>query len=382
MRPAIVLACALACCTPKPTPVPEPDSGALRTEVHVDPELVHNGRIVIGVVEARVPRDEVSIPGEVIVGENGEAQVTSLVAGRVATLDVAVGTTVEKGQLVATVDSPQVGAAQADLLRAQSRALLARRILARQLELEAQSATSKSAIDQARAEDAAASADVLAARTLLANLGVSALDPGATGSVASSRIAMRAPIAGVVVERSAILGGPVSQGSTLLRIVAPGSRIVVAKLPETVAAQASEGTKVRLYARNERGKPPCEGTLLHNLRVVDSTRAIPLRITIDDACTGLSVGSFVDARLPSRETRVDAGTLLLVPADTVTLVRGTSTVFVAAAEEGHFVARAVHTGATWGSDIAIVSGVSEGDRVAVDGVLLLKGELQRAELRP
>lgn len=381
MRWALLLIACIPACTPKTTPLPEPDSGAVRGVVRVDPELVRSGRIAIAAVESRVPLDEVSIPGDVIVGENGEAQVTSLVSGRVATLDIAVGQSVQKGQVVAMVDSPQVGAAQADLLRAQSRAALARRVLARQLELEAQNATSKSAIDQARAEDAAASADVLAARTLLANLGVPPVDPAA-GAVASSRVAMRAPIAGTVVERTAILGGPVSQGSTLLRIVAPGNRIVVAKLPETTHAQASEGTRVRLFARNERRKPPCEGTIQSNLRVVDATRSIPIRISIDDACTNLSVGSFVDARLPARDGHGDAGTMLLVPDDAIAIVRGAPMVFVAESDDGRFTARAVQPGPTWGGDVAIVSGVSAGERIAVEGVLLLKGELQRAEMQP
>jgi cobalt-zinc-cadmium efflux system membrane fusion protein len=381
MKCASVLACLLVACTPKPHPSPEPDADAARNDVHIDPELVHAGRVVVGTVEARTPRDEVSIPGDVVVGENGEAQVTSLVAGRVATLDVAIGQTVTKGQLVATVDSPQVGAAQADLLRAQSRAVLAKRVLARQLELDAQNATSKNAIDQARAEDAAATADALAARTLLANLGVPPLDPAA-GAIASSRISMRSPIAGVVVERTAILGGPVSEGSTLLRIVAPSNRLVVAKLPDTLSAQASVGTRVRLYPRNERLKPPCEGTIQHNLHVVDATRSIPLRITIDDGCTTLSVGSFVDVRLPSLGAHADAGKLVLVPSDAIALVRGTSMVFIAAPEEGHFIGRAIQPGQTWGSDVAVISGVSDGERIVIEGVLLLKGELQRAEMKP
>lgn len=370
----------LAACAQKAAPVAETDAAPASAEVRVDPELVRSGRVVIATVESRVPRDEVSIPGEVVVGEGGEAQVTSLVSGRVATLDVEVGQTVKKGEVVATVDSPQVGAAQADLLRAQSRAALAKRALARQLDLEAQNATSKNAVDQARAEDAAASADVLATKTLLANLGVPPLEPGS--SAASSRVSMRSPIAGVVVERTAILGGPVSPGTSLLRIVAPGSRVVIAKLPETMAAQSAEGTKVRLYARNDRSKPACEGTIAHNLRVVDSTRSIPLRIAIDESCTALSVGSFVDARLPTRESHADAGTMLLVPADAVTLVRGTPTIFVATGEEGRFAARAVHPGPTLGDEIAIESGVRQGERVAVDGVLLLKGELQRGEMQP
>lgn len=381
---ALAVVAPIAACTPKTTPHAEPDAQAPRGDVRIDPELVRLGRVAIGVVEARAPRDEVAIPGEVVVGENGEAQVTSLVAGRVATLDAAVGQSVEKGQVVATVDSPQVGAAQADLLRAQSRAAMAKRALARQLELDAQNATSKSALDQARAEDAAAAADVLAARTLLANLGVPPMSAAPEATVTSSRIAMRAPIAGVVVERTAVLGGPVSPGSTLLRIVAPGSRVVLAKLPETTPAEAGEGTKVRLYARSDRTKPACDGTIVHNLRVVDATRSVPLRIALADGCSSLSVGSFVDARLPAKDkdARADAGTLLLVPADAVTLVHGAPVVFVQSGEPGRFVARPVRTGGTWGSDVAIASGVSEGERIAVDGIILLKGELQRGELQP
>jgi cobalt-zinc-cadmium efflux system membrane fusion protein len=370
----------LTACAQKAAPVAQVDAAATPAEVHVDPELVRTGRIVVATVEQRVPRDEVSIPGEVVVGEGGEAQVTSLVTGRVATIDAEVGQTVQKGQLVATVDSPQVGAAQADLLRAESRAAVAKRALQRQLDLEAQNATSKNALDQARAEDAAANADVLATKTLLTNLGVPPLEPGSRA--ASSRVSMRAPIAGVIVERTAVLGGPVSPGTTLLRIVAPGSRVVIAKLPETMPAQAAEGTKVRLYARNDRTKPACEGTIAHNLRVVDATRSIPLRIAIDDTCTALSVGSFVDVRLPTRESHADAGTMLLVPADAVTLVHDTPTVFVATPEEGHFVPRVVKPGPTLGDEIAIESGVKQGERIAVDGVLLLKGELQRAEMQP
>jgi cobalt-zinc-cadmium efflux system membrane fusion protein len=376
-----------ACERGKAPPPPAPDAGPeARPEVRIDPELVRSGRVSVTTAEVRAPRDEVAIPGEVSAGEKGEAQVTALVTGRIATLDAAPGQPVKAGQTLCVVDSPEVGRAQADVLRAHSRAVLAQRTLARQIELDAQGATSKSAIDQARAEEAAARSELIAARSVLANLGVAAVDPEAGATFASNRVAMRAPIDGIVVERSAVLGGPVMPGATLFRIVAPGTRIVVAKLPETQnSARADEGTVVRLVPRfgaAREGAPGCSGTIERNLRVVDDTRAIPLRIRIDGACETLAVGSYVDVRLPTRSATVDATAALLVPATAVADVRGFPTVFVATSDEGRFEARRVRKGPTWGSDVVIEAGLAPGDHVVSAGVLLLKGELLRGELSP
>jgi cobalt-zinc-cadmium efflux system membrane fusion protein len=392
--PAIAAALAIAalgaaCDRAKPPPPTVADAAAgAPPEVRVDPELVRSGRITTAVAEVRAPLDEVSIPGEVDSGERGEAQVTALVTGRVASLDGTPGQPVKAGQTLCVVDSPEVGRAQADVLRAHSRALLAQRALARQLELEAQGATSKSAIDQARAEEAASRSELIAARSMLSNLGVTAADADSGASTASNRVAMRSPIDGVVIERSAVLGGPVLPGATLFRIVAPGTRIVVAKLPETqVAARADEGTPVRLLPRSGPARPDavaCAGTIERNLRVVDDTRAVPLRIRIDGACDVLAVGSYVDVRLPTRSSSAtaDASAALLVPASAVADVRGFPTVFLTTESEGRFQARRVRKGATWGSDVAIEAGLAPGDRVATSGVLLLKGELLRGEMQP
>ena len=46
---------------------------------------------------------------------------------------------------------------------------------------------------------------------------------------------------GVVVDRAAVLGGPVSAGTTLFWIVAPGARTVLAKVPETLASRLDVG---------------------------------------------------------------------------------------------------------------------------------------------
>jgi len=335
--------------------------------------------------ELRAPRAEAWVPGEIVPTEQGEADVTALAPGRVATLDAAVGDLVRRGQVVATIDSPDVGRASADVLRAKSRALLAERALARQIELESQEATSKAAVDQARADDAAARADLLAARTLLASLGGSEpTDLGARATVAPTRVALRSPIDGVVTRRMISLGAPVSPDKALLHVVARDSRVAMAKVPETLQAPATAGTRVRVRPRSasiDHGGE-CGATILSNLGVVDEARNIPVRVGLDDACAALPAGRFVEVAMPLGGARADAGaTLLLVPEASVTDVRGSPTVFVADGADGAFAPRVVRAGAVMGSDVVIESGLSTGERVVADGAVLLKGELLKAELQ-
>jgi len=352
--------------------------------VSIDPSLVQEGRVVVETLVARAPQGRATIPGEVQASEVGEAQVTSLVAGRIASLEVKLGDPVKKGQVVALVESPDVGHAQADLLRARGRATLASRALARQVDLEGQAATSKAAVDEARAEDSAARADLLAAKTMLRSLG--AAEAG-DSEVSASVVALRAPIDGVITERTGVLGGPIGAQAPLYRIVASDRRVVLAKLPETSALHPAEGTKVKLLARGTlgNGAVPCEGAVERNVGVVDATRTIALRIRIDGACPGLVPGRFVEVSFGEAVIAVetDAGADLYVPTAAIVEVRGVPSVFVAlaGAADGKFARRSVRTGTTSGDDTVVAAGLVSGDRVVTRGALLLKGEFLRGDLQ-
>lgn len=373
-----VLAFALLVCAckhdPAPAPAPSATSAPLARVVNVDPGLTKDGRVVVEVLEMRSASGQVTIPGVVDSADLAAAAVTSLVAGRVATLSAKVGDPVVKGQVLATLDSPDSGRAQADLLRARGRAVLASRALARQLELEAQEATSKAAIDQARAEDQAAKADLAAARAVLGSIG--APEPGENGG-ASSAIALRSPIAGVVIERAAVLGGPVAENAVMFRIVASDQVIVVARLPETSPSHPSQGDEVTIAPRRA-PELACPGTIERLVPYVDDSRTRTVRVNPSSACK-LVPGAFVEVKLRDRSSG-DAGAGIFVPTAAVVEVHGVTSVFVAGTKEGSFTLRPVRVGATSGDDSEITSGVTAGERVVTGGALLLKGELLRQEL--
>jgi cobalt-zinc-cadmium efflux system membrane fusion protein len=360
-----------------------------RALVKVEPALVDQGRVRLATAERRAPGTELVLPGDVAPAEDGEAEVGALVAGRVATLEITEGARVKKGQVLARIDAPEVGRATADVLRAKSRASVAARKLARQQALAAENATSQNALDEARAEDQAARADLVAARTLLANIGGGEPGDAADGGAAAVtvRVTVRSPIDGVVVKRLAVLGGAVQPDMALFKVVAPDRLIVRARLPETAGAAVKEGASVVVRPRGARGdaaKERCEATVEAAFGVVDeASRTTPLRVKPGAGCGFLVPGGFVDVLVsvgPGARPAGEDAPAVLVPVEAVVDLKGVPTVFVAAKEPGAFEPRPVRPGATAGASTIIEAGLEPGERVATAGALLLKGEILRSEL--
>jgi len=379
VRPWLVLVVLIAGCSPAPkagVPVVAPPVHSAR-EVTVAAELVRDGRIVVASAERRALRGELVLVGEVMAGEDGEADVSTLVQGRVAELTVGEGQRVRRGQVLAWIDAPEVGRATAELLRARSRAKVAARQLQRQLQLDREQATSDNAVDEARAAEAAAGADLLAARTLLASVGgtePSSVDANAPVSV---RIPVRAPIDGTVVRRNVLVGGPVAPDKPLFHLVSTDRAYVRARLPETAPVLA-EGTLATLRPREASAvdNARCAARVTANFRWVDETRTVPLRLAPVGPCPALVVGRYVDVLVA---TTAAVGSGVVVPKEASVEVRGATVVFVQTSQSA-FVARAVRLGASTATEVVVEAGVEPGDHVVVKGAILLKGELIRGEL--
>jgi cobalt-zinc-cadmium efflux system membrane fusion protein len=352
--------------------------------VHVDASLVDAGRIAVAPATRRALRGDVRVAAEVVPSEAGAADVGSLVSGRIATLEVREGEPVKRGQVLAYVDSPEAARIAADLIRARARVLGSSRKLERQLGLEQDRATSPAAVDEARMELATAEADAAAARTLLASLGLPE-PPSPSQGALPARVPVRSPLEGVVVERTLDLGSPVSPDKTIFRVLARDQVIVEARWTDAATAPPPQGTKVSLAPRGAVTKATCEGNVASTVSMVDqATRARRVRIVPTSRCAFLVAGAYVEAVFTSASMGaagldVEAPALAL-PKGAVVDVRGAATVFVAGAEVGTFTARAVRVGRATADDVAIEEGLADGDAVVVDGAVLLKGELLRAEL--
>jgi cobalt-zinc-cadmium efflux system membrane fusion protein len=372
----------MAACQKAAPPTLAKHSDASKNQVSVDPQLVSTGRLKLVTVALRVLSGGLSVAGEVRSSESGSAEAGTLVAGRIASLEVQEGAKVKRGQVLAWVDAPEVARAAANLLLARARAAVAKHKRDRQETLEAASATSKNALDDARAEDEAARAELLAARTLLTSLGGAEppSEPNVTALIV--RVPVRAPIAGLVAERNTVLGGAVSADKMLFRIVADSqtSFSILARVPETVATKPEAGMSATIVPRGK-GSGTCQALVEGSLAGIDTqTRTLAVRLAPEKGCAWLIPGSFVDVVFASPRGSSELPARLVVPRNAIVDVHGSPTVFVAGAVPGQFSARIVQAGPGDADALSVDSGLVAGEQVVVDGALLLKGELLRAEL--
>jgi cobalt-zinc-cadmium efflux system membrane fusion protein len=91
-------------------------------------------------------------------------------------------------------------------------------------------------------------------------------------------------------------------------------------------------------------------------------------------------GSFVDVVFASTGAPESGPAGLVVPRTAIVEVSGKPTVFVADSTPGQFSARGVQTGSGDATSVSVDSGLAAGEQVVVEGALLLKGELVRADL--
>jgi cobalt-zinc-cadmium efflux system membrane fusion protein len=360
----------------KATPTPAASAPPASHEVKVDPRLLEE-RIQVAVAERRPLRGALVLVGQVVADEEGEGDAIALATGRLAALVVDDGERVKKGAILAWIDAPEVARMTADVVRARTRTAQAERLLARQLELEAQQATSKNLLDEARAGASAAHADLRAARTIL--LGVGGAEPlAASDAVSGTRLAVRAPIDGVVVKRMTQVGSAVTLDKPLFHLVAPERVYVLAKLPETARHVVHEKEVATVRLREAAGSEDvkgCAATVVRSFDVVDPDRTVPIRLA-PSACAGMVVGRFVDVTF---ETHPAGAAGLVVAKEAAVEVKGARVVFVRRGPST-FEARAVRLGQATATEVVVEEGLKDGESVVVRGAVLLKGEILRSEL--
>ncbi len=297
-----------------------------------------------------------------IISLSGEArpvrdiQVVAPMSGvRILQLMADEGDTVRAGQALArletSVATAQIRAAQAMVAEAQSGAVRARGEFERADAIRESGALSTEAIEQRRAAAAAADARLAAARAQLAE--VNARMQGGY---------VRAPVAGLVIDRSAQLGRLVD-GQVLFRIAGDNDL--------EVSAQVAEGDILALREGQEATFRLVDGSEV-TARLRRTAASIDSRTRTGEALFALPRGSQVRAGMYLRgEARLAPRQALSVPQTAVLYDDGRAYVFVIDAED---VARRtlVRLGLRQNNMVEIVSGVPAGARVAGAGAAFLQ----------
>lgn len=336
--------------------------------LHIEAGMMRDLRITTSVVEQRRGGDGVSLLGEVTVNEDSYSQVGAPITARIVKINAGPGERVTKGQPLAVLQSTEIGKARSENITAQARLQLAQQTLERKRRLASERIVAQRDVQEAEAAVASAEADVRASRSSL-----QALD--ATDTTAdSSQLSLRAPISGMVIERTALLGQLAEPAQPLFKI-ADLSNVwlnVHAFERDAVRLQAGKTAKVTLPALP--GKTFQAKITLIGKQVDTTSRTIPVRIAIANANGVLRPGMSATAWVPLGESSQQ---IITVPAASVQRVENQWYVFIPKSGDT-FELRQVGRGRDLEGEIEIVSGLKPGETIVVDGAFLLKAEADKA----
>ncbi len=349
----------------------EPEAPAEEGMLAVDPEVLRDLKLTTFAAELRPGGEGVTALGEIKVDERSYAEVGAPIPARVVRLVAEPGQAVRRGQVLAELQSVELGQARAQRTAAAARAELARQTVERKRGLAAERIVSRGELQRAEADAAAAEADLKAAEAALAALGLSS--GSQTGDL--SRFALASPIAGTVLERTAVRGQTADPARPLFRVADLSRLWLVVQAPERDAVRMREGAaaEIALAALPEgklRGKVDWVG------REVDAhSRTIPVRLVLDNRDGRLKPGMFATAWI---STGGGDKKVVAVPSTALQRMENQWVVFLPRGE-GRFEMRPVGRGRDLGDEVAIVSGLQPGEKVVVEGSFVLRAEAEKKE---
>lgn len=339
--------------------------------------------------------------GEVGFDAARTARLSARAGGAARRVLKAAGDPVRAGEVLALIESAEVGKAKAEFQQALVQARL--REKTRDDLVGAKSATSSAQIREAEAAVKEAGVRVLAAAQTLTNLGLpvnpadfrglapvevakrirfvgvedAPTDPD-PGGRSANLLPVRAPFAGVVLSADLVAGEVIEAGKSLFVVVDPSRVWVTLHLGAEDARRVAVGQKA--FFR------PDGGSREHPAAVVwvgtaadENTRTVPVRAEAENAAGALRASTLGRGRIVLREEPK----AVVVPHQAVQSFRGRSVVFVRDPDflkpDGPkaFHARVVRTGGRDERNTEVLAGVSPGEIVATKGSGVLLGELTR-----
>ncbi|MEJ6002251.1 efflux RND transporter periplasmic adaptor subunit [Paucibacter soli] len=282
--------------------------------------------------------------------------VAAQVAGAIVQLEVKAGDRVKAGQVLMRIDAraaeQAANASEAQAQAARAALQLASREFERQQALHKQHYISQAALDQAEAQYKATQAQVNAQ---LAQLAVARTQ--------SAFNTVRSPYDGVVAELPVSLGDMAMPGRALVTVYDPSALRVSANVPQSVAAGLNAGAAPALEIPGL-AAGMLAPTRVQLLPIVDAaSHTLQLRLDLPPRLSGAVPGMFARVWLPGAAA---AGAASPMVPRTAVVKRAELTGLYVLDGQGKPLLRQVRLGAVRGDQVEVLSGLSAGEKIALD----------------
>ncbi len=361
-------ALAFAGCGPSPDPTPAANATANedREKASGDPTVAMLSAQQIADAGIEVTRPTVGgvtgaieLPATIEGDPQGVQVVAAPIGGRLVSLTRNLGQSIARGETLAIIESREAASLNAEVEAAGARSALAQSNLRREQRLFAERVSPEQDLVASRTAATEANIALQLARQQLSATG--------GGGGALNRIAVRSPIAGQVIARSATLGQQVAVDAEIFRVANLAKVSVTMSLVPADAGRVRPGARVEVTSAGRRQ----DGRVTFVSPILDeTTRLVPVIATIDNAGglwrVGENVG--VSVLLPASGDRSVA-----VPSAAVQMIGDRPHVFVRTANG--FRATPVTLGRTNGGAVTVTAGLTGEERIASTNSFTLKAEL-------
>ncbi|WP_107045208.1 efflux RND transporter periplasmic adaptor subunit, partial [Sphingomonas sp. STIS6.2] len=304
----------------------------------------------------------IELPATIEGDPQGVQVVSATIGGRLVSLTRNLGQSIGRGQTLAIIESREAASLNAAVEAAVARSALARSSLRREEQLFAERVSPEQDLVAARTAATEASIALRLARQQLAATG--------GGGGALNRIAVRSPLAGQVIARSATIGQQIAADAELFRVANLGTVSVTMSLVPADAGRVKPGARVEVTSAGRRQ----DGCVTFVSPILDeTTRLVPVIAMIDNAGGTWRVGETVGVSvlLPASGDRSVA-----VPSAAVQMIGDRPHVFVRTASG--FKATPVTLGRTNGGAVTVTAGLTGEERIASTNSFTLKAEIGKS----
>lgn len=340
--------------------------------IHVSREA--ETELVVEPVQNRPVTQEIIVQGRVQYGLDGFVKLSSPLPGVVKTVRARLGEHVHADQPLITIQSADIGTAYSDFTKAEADWQLAQRSFQLASDLYQVKAIPQKEYEQAENDFLKTQAEYLRARGRLLVLKISEneLNKPADQRNLTARFDVKAPLDGVIVEKTVTVGQLIEAGTTVYTIANPDLLQAVGEIYERDLRLVKPGmaASVRVESFPTAIFPATIayiGDIVH-----PETRTIKIRCDVTNLNHKLKADMFVRIHIDVSE-QTEA---LALPQSALIRMGDKTFIFVQHNPE-EYERREVVVGPVVGEQIEIRGGTRSGERVVVKGGLLLQGALEK-----
>jgi membrane fusion protein, heavy metal efflux system len=343
--------------------------------VTMDPQNQKKFGVIVAAAGKEKLGGVISATGKVEVNSDRIAHVSPRISGKIVSVHASLGDDVGAGQVLARLDSIELGEALSRYHQTRTRLSLAENNMQRVRSLVDKKIAARKDIFQAETDYQTALTELRADKQRLLLYGLSKEEITRV-NLGRALLPVRAPIGGVVTEKHAIVGELADPSKNIFTIADLSNVWVQVDINEKELAKVRKGQSAAVKVGAFPDKV-FKGRIAYIADLVEeATRTVKARVEVNNPGRTLKPEMFatVELTLPPVTPPV-----LAVPEDALQELDGRKVLFVT--ENGtEFTPREVRLGAVASGMAEVTGGLREGERYAVKGGFILKSELKKGEL--